>query len=42
VLGPAAQAADILTRGLIADEVRALASGPPAALGMLAAFAGRP
>jgi uncharacterized protein (TIGR03083 family) len=42
VLGPDAQAAAILTRGHTADEVRALATGPDAAVGMLAAFAGRP
>ena len=41
VLGPAQQAADILTRAHTADEVRALATGPAAALEVLAGFAGR-
>lgn len=42
VLGPAQQAADILTRAHIADEVRSLVSGPSEAVDLLAAFAGRP
>lgn len=42
VLGPAGQAADILTRAHTSDEVRALASGPPEAVALLAAVAGRP
>jgi uncharacterized protein (TIGR03083 family) len=42
VLGPAAQAADILTRAHTADEVRRLASGPLDQVELLAAFAGRP
>jgi uncharacterized protein (TIGR03083 family) len=41
VLGPAGQAADILTRAHTPDEVRALASGPPEAVAVLAAVAGR-
>jgi uncharacterized protein (TIGR03083 family) len=40
-LGPAQQAADILTRGHTSDEVRALATGPKAAVELLASFAGR-
>jgi uncharacterized protein (TIGR03083 family) len=42
VLGPAGQTADILTRAHTPDEVRALASGPPEAVALLAAVAGRP
>jgi hypothetical protein len=42
VLGPAQQAADILTRAHTADDVRALATGPTAAVQLLAAFVGRP
>jgi uncharacterized protein (TIGR03083 family) len=42
VLGPAGQTADILTRAHASDEVRALASGPPEAVALLAAVAGRP
>ena len=42
VLGPAQQAADILTRAHTTDEVRALVSGPPAAVELLVAAAGRP
>lgn len=42
VLGRSDQAADILTRRHTADEVRTLASGPAAALELLATFAGRP
>lgn len=42
VLGPAQQAADVLTRAHTAEEVRSLASGPAAAVELLAAFAGRP
>jgi uncharacterized protein (TIGR03083 family) len=42
VLGPASQAADILTRAHTADEVRALVSGPVDGVELLAAFAGRP
>jgi uncharacterized protein (TIGR03083 family) len=42
VLGPAQQAADILTRAHSGDEVRARLSGPPAAVELLAAAAGRP
>lgn len=41
-LGPAPQAADILTRAYVADDVRALVGGPPAAVELLAALAGRP
>jgi hypothetical protein len=41
VLGPAGQTADILTRAHTAEEVRALASGPPEAVALLAAVAGR-
>jgi uncharacterized protein (TIGR03083 family) len=42
VLGPAQQAADILTRAHTAENVRKLATGPPAAVDLLAAFAGQP
>jgi hypothetical protein len=42
MLGPAGQAADILTRAHTSDEVRALASGPAEAVALLAAVAGRP
>ena len=42
VLGPAQQAADILTRAHTATEVPALVDGPAEAVAMLAAFAGRP
>jgi len=42
VLGPAPQAADILTRAHLAADVRKLASGPPTAVELLAGFAGRP
>jgi uncharacterized protein (TIGR03083 family) len=42
VLGPASQAADILTRAHTADEVRRLVSGPVERVELLAAFAGRP
>jgi uncharacterized protein (TIGR03083 family) len=42
VLGPALQAADILTRARTAEEIRGLASGPPQGVEMLAGFAGRP
>jgi uncharacterized protein (TIGR03083 family) len=42
VLGPAATAADILTRAHAPEEVKQLASGPPAAVELLAAMAGRP
>ena len=41
VLGPAQQAADILTRAHTAEEVRALVSGPAEAVGLLAAALGR-
>jgi uncharacterized protein (TIGR03083 family) len=41
-LGTAQQAADILTRAHEANAVRQLVSGPPAAVDVLAAFAGRP
>ncbi len=41
-LGPAQQAADILTRAHTADEVRRLVTGPPESVELLAAFAGRP
>jgi uncharacterized protein (TIGR03083 family) len=41
-LGPAQQTADILTRAHVADEVKTLASGPPDAVALLAAIAGRP
>lgn len=41
-LGPAQQAADILTRAHTADEVRGLVTGPPDAVDLLATFAGRP
>jgi len=41
VLGPAQQAADILTKGHTADEIRTLARGPAAAVDLLAGFAGR-
>jgi uncharacterized protein (TIGR03083 family) len=41
-LGPAQQAADILTRAHTADEVRALATGPAEAVDLLATVAGRP
>jgi uncharacterized protein (TIGR03083 family) len=42
VLGPAQQAADILTRAHAAEDVRRLASGPAAAVDLFATFAGRP
>jgi uncharacterized protein (TIGR03083 family) len=42
VLGSAQQAADILTRGHTAEEVRTLVSGPAEAVELLATFAGRP
>ena len=42
VLGPAQQAADILTRAHTADNVRALVTGPTDAVELLAAVAGRP
>jgi uncharacterized protein (TIGR03083 family) len=42
VLGPAQQAADILTRAHTADDVRALVTGPTEAVELIAAFAGRP
>ena len=42
VLGPAQQAADILTRAHRVDEVRARLSGPAEAVELLAAAAGRP
>jgi uncharacterized protein (TIGR03083 family) len=42
VLGPASQAADILTRAHTADEVRALVRGPVERVELLAAVAGRP
>jgi uncharacterized protein (TIGR03083 family) len=41
-LGPAQQAADILTRAHTADEIRGLARGPKEAVDLLASFAGRP
>jgi uncharacterized protein (TIGR03083 family) len=41
-LGSAQQASDILTRAHTADNVRRLASGPTAAVEVLAAFAGQP
>lgn len=41
VLGPARQAADILTRAHPAAEIRTLATGPSDAVELLAAFAGR-
>lgn len=41
-LGPAQQAADILTRAHTADEVSRLVTGPPEAVELLAAIAGRP
>jgi hypothetical protein len=41
VLGPASQAAAILTRAHTAEEVRALASGPTEGVALLAAVAGR-
>jgi uncharacterized protein (TIGR03083 family) len=41
-LGHAQQAADILTRTYRAEEVRALASGPPELVELFAAVAGRP
>src|SRR5438477_1883271 len=41
VLGSAEQAADILTRAHSADDVRRLVSGPPEAVELLAAVAGR-
>jgi uncharacterized protein (TIGR03083 family) len=41
-LGPAQQAADILTRAHTADEVRHLLSGPADAVASLASFVGRP
>ena len=41
-LGPAQQTADILTRAHTTEEVRRLASGPDAAVELLAALAGRP
>jgi uncharacterized protein (TIGR03083 family) len=40
-LGPSQQAADILTRAHTAENVRKLATGPPAAVELLAAFAGQ-
>jgi hypothetical protein len=42
VLGPALQAAAILTRAHPADHVRTLVSGPAAAVNLLATVAGRP
>jgi uncharacterized protein (TIGR03083 family) len=42
VLGPALEAADILTRARTAQEIRDLASGPPQGVERLAVFAGRP
>lgn len=42
VLGPAQQAADVLTRALSAEEIKSVASGPATAVELLAAFAGRP
>jgi uncharacterized protein (TIGR03083 family) len=42
LLGPAPQAADILTRAHRADEVRRLVSGPADAVEQVARFAGRP
>jgi hypothetical protein len=42
VLGPAQQAADILTRGHTAEEVQCLAHGPDEAVALLAAVTGRP
>jgi uncharacterized protein (TIGR03083 family) len=41
-LGPAQQAADILTRAHTADEVRALVTGPDVAVDRCATLAGRP
>jgi uncharacterized protein (TIGR03083 family) len=41
-LGPARQAADILTRGCTTEEVRSLVTGPPGAVEVLASVAGRP
>jgi uncharacterized protein (TIGR03083 family) len=40
-LGPSSQAATILTRGLTAGEVQPLLEGPPDAVALLAAVAGR-
>ncbi len=42
VLGPASQAADVLTRAHPPDAVRRLVSGPPDAVELVASFAGRP
>jgi hypothetical protein len=42
VLGPAPQAANILTRGHTAEEVERLAQGPDEAVALLAAITGRP
>ena len=41
VLGPAQQAADILTRAHTADEIRGLVAGPPEVVALFAAVAGR-
>jgi hypothetical protein len=41
-LGPAQQAADILTRAHTEDEVRALLDGPEAAVDLFAGSMGRP
>jgi hypothetical protein len=40
-LGPAQQAADILTRACTAEEVRSLVAGPAAAVDLLASYVGR-
>jgi uncharacterized protein (TIGR03083 family) len=42
LLGPAQQAADIVTRALTAERIRALAKGPTEVVEVLAAVAGRP
>jgi hypothetical protein len=42
VLGPAQQAADILTRAHSAEEIRQLASGPPDLVELISAVAGKP
>lgn len=41
VLGDRAQAANILTKGLTAEEIRSVATGPSEAVDLLANFAGR-
>jgi hypothetical protein len=42
VLGPAQQAADILTRAHTTESIRQLASGPAEMVNLVAAVAGRP